>query len=298
MEFGYLDGQCGLDIYQNTNTGILMWGYRGIKPKITAPSTTTYNICDTNIVQLSALPTGGVWGGAANVGGSFIPAYFYASGDYWITYSYLDPQGCYTNVDSLKITITATTPVPTMSKTLRNITVASEQTVCYDATQNITLAGNDSSFLVQEGGTVHLIAGQRIVMLPGTKAVSGSNLHGFISHNCLWCSAINGDQPQFISTMKNSDLKPKQVNNVDFEDFSLQIYPNPTKGDFTIDLLPKPEGVKIQVLVFSSLGEQVLQTTIGESAKVTLSIEDQPAGIYIVKVILKGRVAIVKIIKS
>ncbi|MBP6872842.1 MAG: C39 family peptidase [Bacteroidales bacterium] len=71
--------------------------------------------------------------------------------------------------------------------TLQNITIASGQTECYGAAQTITTAGGGTTFTVQSGGTATLIAGQNILMLPGTLLQSGSSVLGKITTNGTYC---------------------------------------------------------------------------------------------------------------
>jgi len=108
-EFSYLDGNCGLDIFKNSATGIEMWGYGGIQPNISDLTVTSFEICDTNTIHLSALPVGGIWGGWVNTNGDLLPSAFPAPGNYWLTYSYSEPQGCFTFTDSILVSITPCT---------------------------------------------------------------------------------------------------------------------------------------------------------------------------------------------
>lgn len=105
IKFANLDGKCGRDIYTSTANGILTWGFRGIKPKINQPLSTTFEICDSSTVSLIANPLNGAWEGLIDSNGAFTPSNFPAIGDYWILYSYTDPGGCFTKQDSLLISI-------------------------------------------------------------------------------------------------------------------------------------------------------------------------------------------------
>jgi hypothetical protein len=72
--------------------------------------------------------------------------------------------------------------------TLQNITVANGQSPCYDATQTITTAGGSTTFIVQSGGDATLIAGQNILMMPGTTLQSGSSVIAKITTNGNYCA--------------------------------------------------------------------------------------------------------------
>jgi hypothetical protein len=71
--------------------------------------------------------------------------------------------------------------------TLQDITIASGQDECYGAAQTITTAGGGTTFTVQSGGTGTLIAGQNILMLPGTLLQSGSIVLGKITTDGTYC---------------------------------------------------------------------------------------------------------------
>lgn len=75
-----------------------------------------------------------------------------------------------------------------LTRNLQNITVTPGQSVCYDATQTITTAGNSTTFTVQSGGVATLVAGQNIILLPGTMLLSGSTVLGQITTNGTYCN--------------------------------------------------------------------------------------------------------------
>ena len=74
--------------------------------------------------------------------------------------------------------------------TLQDMTVVSGQTSCYNATQLITVAGSGTAFVVQNGGSASMIAGQKISYLAGTKVYSGGYLHGSITNTGQYCSML------------------------------------------------------------------------------------------------------------
>jgi len=70
---------------------------------------------------------------------------------------------------------------PPSTLALQNISVPGGTSVCSDATQTITVAGGGTSYSVQNGADVTLIAGQNILILPTTTISSGGYLHAFIT---------------------------------------------------------------------------------------------------------------------
>lgn len=63
---------------------------------------------------------------------------------------------------------------------------------------------------------------------------------------------------------------------------SLSIFPNPTSGQFNLKFdQPKQ---KTEIKIYNSLGQLILQKNISSTDKISLSISDQPSGIYFVEV--------------
>lgn len=67
------------------------------------------------------------------------------------------------------------------------------------------------------------------------------------------------------------------------EDFSVRIYPNPTKGELTVEMLQLPEGATATIRLFSMSGSLILQKT-GISNIEHFNIGNQPAGIYLLRI--------------
>lgn len=74
---------------------------------------------------------------------------------------------------------------------------------------------------------------------------------------------------------------------------SINVYPNPTKGQFTIDLGTNHNAA---ILITDINGKTVYQQTISSTKVVTLDL-DQPAGVYFLTVASDDRYSVVKLIK-
>lgn len=90
------------------------------------------------------------------------------------------------------------------NRLVQNVTVLSGQSPCYDATQNVITAGSGTTFIVQSGGDVSLIAGSSVLMLPGTLIQSGAYLLGSITTNGSYCytQAAPGQELPVIRTIE------------------------------------------------------------------------------------------------
>lgn len=163
-------------------------------------------------------------------------------------------------------------------------TVSSGQTLCYDATTTITVAGGITVFEVLSGGSATMIAGQNIIYLPGAKVNSGGYLHGYIAPGGPYCSA----PPAMPASQEETGLMTK--------DNSFKIYPNPTSGAFTIEQTGEKTADNVKVEVLGTLGGRILSTDIQGNRKQELSIKGNPPGIYFVKIMTGDKVQTVKII--
>ena len=67
------------------------------------------------------------------------------------------------------------------------------------------------------------------------------------------------------------------------KDFSIKIYPNPTKGDLTVEILNLPEGKTANLRLYDMSGRLILQKT-GVRDTEHLNIGKSPDGIYILKI--------------
>ena len=67
------------------------------------------------------------------------------------------------------------------------------------------------------------------------------------------------------------------------KDFTVRIYPNPTKGDLTVEIHRLPKGKNVTVNLYGISGKLILhKKNVRES--VHLNIGNHPAGIYLLKI--------------
>jgi len=174
---------------------------------------------------------------------------------------------------------------------LQNISIVSGQTECYSATQVITVAGNGTTFEIQDGGSATLIAGSRISMLPDVHVSSGGYMLAKISTD--YCTqqlnplVINPVNPEERS------LSPSTVE----KSVWIKIYPNPTPGKVTLEL-PGDEMKSQAILrIYNMMGTEVLTQQLTGS-KTEFSLESMPSGIYIVRVWQNEKMENAKIIRQ
>jgi len=67
------------------------------------------------------------------------------------------------------------------------------------------------------------------------------------------------------------------------KDFTVRIYPNPTKGELTVEIQQLPEGETATLWLYSMSGSLISRKT-GVSDIEHFNISRQPAGIYLLKI--------------
>ena len=181
---------------------------------------------------------------------------------------------------------------PPANQELANITIPAGISTCYDATQILTVAGNGNTFLVDNGGNVTLVAGSEVILLAGAKVNSGGYLHGYITHNGIYCgtpfnpvvaSVLKEDAPGAETTVKNQFIK---------------VYPNPTADLVIVELLGTDANRVASVTVYSMQGGRLLQKTMNGETKLQFSLAGRPVGMYMVHVQSGDRSEIAKVVKN
>lgn len=209
-----------------------------------------------------------------------------------VNVNYADLYHCTATTPSTK-TVTVNAIPATLD--LQNITILSGQTTCYNAFQIITVAGSGSSFTVENGGEVTLIAGQSIHFLSGTVVEPGGFLWGYITTNSQYCLP-SGQTNHLVENIPGIDPIRKE-SAISGSPSGLKIYPNPTSGRFTVEMNPPVSSSFISIEVYSLHGEKVLQEMVFDAHHV-VSLEGKPDGIYFIRAISNGQTAIGKIIKQ
>ncbi len=161
-------------------------------------------------------------------------------------------------------------------------------TACYNVTQTISVAGNETTFLVQTGGSATMIAGQVIHYLPGTIVEPGGSMWGYIAPDGPYCT--NPSIPAVVTTQEETMWGIEQT--------SFKIYPNPTTGSFILELTGEASIENVAVEIYGIWGEKVLTQSITGERKDEFSLSDKPVGVYFVRVISGNNAETVKIIKQ
>lgn len=141
--------------------------------------------------------------------------------------------------------------------------------------------------------TTVIRATTRIKFLPGFKSTPTGN--NSLSAKILYCSA-NGD-PDPCSGYK-SYIEAASNKEEGIEEFRAQIsvYPNPNNGQFTIDFDGMEDNVEVSVI--NAVGSVIFSKTAKTKGLIDLNIQDQPSGIYFVKIVSGNLVKVERVIKQ
>ena len=173
---------------------------------------------------------------------------------------------------------------------LTGITIGSGTTNCYGASQTISV----SAFIVQSGGSATFIAGQNILLLQGTKVENNGHLHASITTTQSYCL-----QP--LSMLQaGSETSTTGFQTAGMQDASLlfSVFPNPTTGNFTLELRDLDAMQAIQVEVSSMMGERVLQTSLKGRQQYGFDLTGLPEGVYLIRVMAGDKMSVVKLIRQ
>lgn len=181
--------------------------------------------------------------------------------------------------------------VPT-NNTVQNATVSAGNDTCFNALQLVTVAGNGTTFSVQDGGYATFVAGQKISFLPGTTVIAGGYLHGFITLTGQYCN-------QLPNPVVSSPASAVEITTVpEMEGYqSIRVYPNPTTGIFTVELQGDSKVLMNKAEIYSMSGVKVETVILANERKHEFSVDWLKPGLYFIKVYANDRSEILKIVK-
>ncbi len=235
---------------------------------------------------------------SANLGASMITegTFYYATrfrlngGNYLYGGYSATGGGFWDSIANISGVLTVTPSVIPFMRTLENITVNSEIIVCYDAKKTITVAGNNTYFRALTGSSVTLIAGQNIILLPGTWIESGAYMLGHITTTAQYCSSISS--PAFKSgEMTGAGL-------IQPAGFSFKLFPNPASSQVTVYIQEVAKGVQSRMELFGIGGNRISDQTITGSGSYSLSLTDIPSGVYFIRIISGDKVQTKMLVKQ
>jgi hypothetical protein len=171
--------------------------------------------------------------------------------------------------------------------TLQNLTITGTQ--CFNATQTVIVAGGGTTFTVENGGNATIIAGQKISFLPGTRVKSGGKLHGYITTTGEFCINAVPSIPAVTTTETANPYTQVPI--------FMKVFPNPTNGDFVLELNGFDSMKDVRVDIYNMSGMKVLTSELTKDGKTEFSLSGKPSGIYLIQVISEQYTGTSRIIK-
>ena len=172
-----------------------------------------------------------------------------------------------------------------------NGTVSAPLSLCFDASNTITVAGGGNTFLVETGASAIMIAGVKISYLYGTTVLPGGFMHGYITTTHAYCG---GKMPSLVNVVAGDEtevpLEPEPVAH------RYTIYPNPTAGPFTV---MAREGFSVgttAIEIFDLRGNRVFSDQYASEQSHLIQPGPLNAGFYLVKLLTEGKVQSFKLI--
>jgi hypothetical protein len=178
---------------------------------------------------------------------------------------------------------------------LQNYNILTGQNVCYNTSLTISLAGSGSIFYVQPGASAILTAGQQINYFPGARVYEGGYMHGYIASGV--CCGITSPAPA-IHTNDTGNDNSKTASIPSTGDPYFKVYPNPTSGNFILEMGRDLSSAKVNVDIFGIRGEKIVTAVLTGERKHEFSLSNRPPGIYYIRVISGNRTTTAKIIKQ
>ena len=216
------------------------------------------------------------------------------------TYAYSIIKAGYQTIDGIveviatDVTITVelleetTLPVDLEIAVTENVIIDYE--ACYNAWQSITVAGSEYVFNVLPGGDVTMIAGENILLLPGTVIEKGAYFHAFISLDDFCGIPANKEETEELPLASETNI-------LEVPGRFFNIYPNPTTGEFFVKLDIGSDDQYATVEVFDIEGRMVRSLKIQGDAEYRMELNDQLPGMYIIRIIYRDRAGAERIIK-
>jgi hypothetical protein len=184
---------------------------------------------------------------------------------------------------------------PSPNIVLDGVVVDSYQDFCFEAIETITVGGSQN-FVVEAFGEVNLVAGQSILMLPGTHAQPGSYMHAQISD----VSFCNGLPLALVAAVVEEpdqhdwfEITEEKINERLFK-----VFPNPARDIITLELTPPAEDDQVIIEIYNLMGQNLMSKKMEAKPQYQIDLSGLQSGVYLLKVTHGKTPAFTKLIKQ
>ena len=162
---------------------------------------------------------------------------------------------------------------------LQNIVIGSGESFCFEAVETIITGGNGTHFEVEPGASGFLVAGENIIMRPGTHLKAGSEVHAFIDPAGGFCTnreviVANLDEKQHELTIEDTADAGK----------FFRIFPNPTRGLITLELIGNNDALPVFVTVHNIMGNSIIHKNLHGTGSHVINLAGLSPGMYLIRV--------------
>ena len=183
------------------------------------------------------------------------------------------------------------TAIPAFTN-VSNVVIGNGSSQCFNAAETVTIAGGGTQFLTEEGGSVEIIAGSKILILPVSVVLNGGYLHAFIATESVYCNSTKS----IVNSEKDDDFSDKEISwPVTKRD--LRVYPNPAGNYITITIPESDEYQDARFRLFNHLGICVLDQSSVSQIRTDLNISSLENGLYLLSVSSDGYSGTVRVLK-
>lgn len=165
---------------------------------------------------------------------------------------------------------------------------------CYYATSQIVTSENEGFFVVHDEGSITLAAGEKILLLPGSRVYQNGQLHAFISSDDDPCEQKSIKK---LPVDRGVDFSLDESETLTGEKHFFKVFPNPAKGFLTIQEVNATGSSTTYIEMVDLMGNRVLSTTLPPGTEHFLPLNDISAGSYVLLIVQEGKHQLELIIK-
>ena len=123
------------------------------------------------------------------------------------------------------------------------------------------------------------------------------NSCGEVLTKALDILVVHGGSKEFESQIpirNNNELLTNDENEILMGDYNFNIYPNPSKGVFNLDI--NNQNLNYNVIIYNLIGEKVYEKCNFTSQELKINLNSKPKGLYIIKVEIGNEIIAYKIL--
>lgn len=161
---------------------------------------------------------------------------------------------------------------------LEDMAIIAPETVCFDATETIMLAGEGKYFIVDPFAEVEVVAGEKILILEGTHIHENGYFLARIAIGDDYC----GNRGSILASQEDK-TDPNKESLPEINEAGFKVFPNPTSGIINIEINGYSESQSYFLVVYDLIGKPVRQIVFADEKVISIDISDQPRGMYLLK---------------